>query len=426
MAINKEVVSQFTDYLYNRLPQMYRTADKEDILKRFIEVFSEGGFKPLLQDTINIMDILDVDKCPSKYLPLLCQMYGYEYTLELPELFQRRLLKYIVELYKRKGTKSVVRFIARELTGFESEIIENMDFNQKQIELTKWDIKFENHRNFILKLTAPYEDSILYNKEEIVVKLVNDFLPTNSQVFVITAYWFREESEIVKKSMEDIFDLVNDYNKEVYNHKIKESDVKSVLNTTDTEKHTFYGEESSFLNSCCGLTTNAINMKDVVRFALESYNSFLKAKEVGDNNTAFIDDGTFSNALNKYINTYNLDRVKDKKLEETHKRNITKTIHEKVKGNPYIENRNLDMSEVGEHHVTNTSDKEEFLKHGSINFKNYDIMGTVNTETFKPPFLQRVDELSLLNNTSDTLWTNGMGSFDIIKEKGKPNKVIMI
>ena len=28
---------------------------------------------------------------------------------------------------------------------------------------------------------------------------MNDFLPTNSQVLVITAYWFREETEVVKK-----------------------------------------------------------------------------------------------------------------------------------------------------------------------------------------------------------------------------------
>lgn len=187
--------TSFADYLYNRLPQVYRTSDQEQILRRFIETFAEAGFDPLLQETMDMMNLLDVDKCPSEFLPFLCSFYGFEYTVEIPELFMRRLLKHIIELYKRKGTKSVVKFIARELTGFDSEIIENKDFDEELVKITHWDVKFEHYRNFVLKLNAPYEDSTLYNKEEVVKKLVTDFLPTNSQVLVITVYWFKEDYE---------------------------------------------------------------------------------------------------------------------------------------------------------------------------------------------------------------------------------------
>lgn len=193
--MSKDLLARdFTEYLYNRLPSIYRDTDYDSLLKRLLECFSEGGFIPLSQDTMHIMDLLDIDKCPSKFLPHLCSMFGYEYTLELPELFQRRLLKYIVEMYKRKGTKSVVKYIARELTGYESEIIENKDFTPYDTEVTGWTVEFRNYRNFILKLTAPYEDYSMYNKEDIVVKLVNEFLPTNSQVFIITSYWFEDSS----------------------------------------------------------------------------------------------------------------------------------------------------------------------------------------------------------------------------------------
>ena len=41
--------TSFADYLYNRLPQVYRTSDTEQILRRFIETFAEAGFDPLLQ-----------------------------------------------------------------------------------------------------------------------------------------------------------------------------------------------------------------------------------------------------------------------------------------------------------------------------------------------------------------------------------------
>lgn len=205
------LAQELTDYLYNRLPSVYRNTDYDELLKRFIEIFVEGGFNPLLQETMKIMDLIDVDKCPVEFLPQLCAMYGYEYSLELPELFQRRLLKYIVDMYRRKGTKSVVRFIARELTGYESEIIENKDFTPYDVEVTGWTVEFKNYRNFILKLTAPYESYSMYNKEEIVVKLVNEFLPTNSQAFIITSYWFDDESKVINTSKDfNEFDKVVD------------------------------------------------------------------------------------------------------------------------------------------------------------------------------------------------------------------------
>lgn len=259
----------FAEYLYNRLPRIYRNSDKDEVLKRFIESFVEGGYQPLLQDTINIMDLLDVDKCPSKFLPKLCEMYGYEYTLEIPELFQRRLLKYIVELYKRKGTKSVVRFIARELTGFESEIIENKDFTEENIEVTGWDKSFKNYRNFILKLTAPYEDSNLFNKEDIVVKIVNDFLPTNSQVFVITAYWLKEEANIIKYMVDDLVsEKIQDYSIEAFTLGSKLDKYYDIIKIREKEyllNLPHLSDENSVLNRSIGLVTNYLNSFDIIK-----------------------------------------------------------------------------------------------------------------------------------------------------------------
>lgn len=339
----------FADYLYNRLPQVYRTTDNEQILRRFIETFAEGGFDPLLQETMDMMNLLDVDKCPSEFLPLLCSMYGFEYTVEIPELYIRRLLKYIIELYKRKGTKSVVKFIARELTGFDSEIIENKDFDEELIEITHWDIRFEHYRNFVLKLNAPYEDSILYNREEIMKKLVKDFLPTNSQMVVITVYWFNEE----------------------YNKNITES--------VDTYYTVMY--EGDLTDLIKGFTYNDTKF-DVTR-----------------------DEGVETTTLTLNVLSEDNYIITDEKYVEPS--TVSKTSSE------------LSILD------TTRDFNEEALEVGRIYHKSCDIIAEKSTETYNILFKDGLSENSFLNY-STPLMTNGLVMWDIVRENGKPDKLILL
>lgn len=421
--------NSLADYLYDRLPKVYQTEDREQLLRRFIETFSEGGFDPLLQETISITDLLDVDKCPSRFLPKLCAMYGYEYTLEIPELFQRRLLKHIVEMYKRKGTKSVVRFIARELTGFDSEIIENKDFTADHVELTGWDIKFEHYRNFILKLTAPYEDSNLFNKEDIVVKIINDFLPTNSQVLVITAYWFKEESEIVKQSVESIYDVVNDYNLEIFYNRIAEGEETSVVqDCTYSYDYAIFGEEDSYLNyplEGMTLTTNAIlKIRDTIRFNIESYVFRHKTGE---------DETLYSNCINEG------DYSKVVGLVSEERNRITDEVHTDIFQNAIevLELINVALAVEEESHTVNPfsitidltkiKDTLEDLLYskGRINYTDCDIMG-LNDETATLKYSEVVNHENLFLNKSMNLHTNALMMWDIVKEKGKPDQIIIL
>lgn len=359
---NKFTPTIMANYLYSKLPEVYRDEDNDELLKRFIAVFSEGGFTPLLNETTNIMDLLDVDKCPTKFLPLLCSLYGYEYSLEIPELFQRRLLKLIVEMYKRKGTKSAVKFIARELTGFESEIIENKDFTQNEIDITSWDKSFVNYRNFILKLTAPYENSVLYDKEEIVVKIVDDFLPTNSKVLVITSYWFTEETNSAHRVMEDINEMVTDYNLEVFLNASSHTDNLSLSDKFNAEI-SWLGEEVSYLNSPTGyLYTNAyLNLRDTVKFDLEVYDKIIKTQE-----------------------------------QET---------------------KHLIQLQLENLYYTIASTKEE---------SRYDIIKIAeNDNTEKSDFSSQFNTNSLLNINSEIV-TNGLNSWVTVKEANKPDRILLI
>ena len=360
---NKFSSSTMTEYLYSKLPQVYRDEDNGELLKRFMQVMSEGGFTPLLNSTTNIMNLLDVDKCPTKFLPLLCSLYGYEYSLEIPELFQRRLLKLIVEMYKRKGTKSVVKFIARELTGFESEIIENKDFDADHIKITKWNKSFENYRNFILRLTAPYENSILYNKEEIVVKVVDDFLPTNSKFIVIVSYWFKDDVDMTNTFKDSVKELVHDYNMEVYMNATKETNSLS-LSDKFSEQGAWFGAEDSYLNSPYGglLYTNAyLLLRDTVKFNLEVYDQIIQAQE------------------NESTDLVRLQ----------------------------LENLFYQI----------TSTQEE---------SRYDIMRI--TENDNSDFSNQMNSNILLNDTINErgLYTNGIVSWAKIREKNKPDRVVLL
>ena len=419
----------FADYLYNRLPQVYRTSDNEQILRRFIETFAEAGFDPLLQETMDIMNLLDVEKCPSEFLPLLCSLYGFEYTVEIPELFIRRLLKHIIELYKRKGTKSVVKFIARELTGFDSEIIENKDFDEELIDITKWDIKFEHYRNFVLKLNAPYEDSMLYNREEIVRKLLEDFLPTNSQVFVITVYWFKEDSEIVANSIENgIHEVVQEYNEEVAKLKNVLTDVKySIKDNIDEYIYEVKGEEESYLNGDFPFMTNVLlrvldtlNVNDGLE---EHVRNVLENQE------------TYATVI---YETEMIKNVSDFSCEESkHKTNVT-DVYETQKQD-LIETEFLsEISDIYSFTDSSTDSSTEYggverakdfadeeLEVGRIYHNSCDIISENNTEELETLFKHQKSENCFLNVHS-LLLTNGLVNWDIVREDGKEEQIIFL
>ena len=419
----------FADYLYNRLPQVYRTSDNEQILRRFIETFAEAGFDPLLQETMDIMNLLDVEKCPSEFLPLLCSLYGFEYTVEIPELFIRRLLKHIIELYKRKGTKSVVKFIARELTGFDSEIIENKDFDEELIEITHWDIKFEHYRNFVLKLNAPYEDSSLYNKEEVVKKLLEDFLPTNSQVFVITVYWFKEDSEIVANSIEkDMHEVVQEYNEEIANLKNVLTDVKySIKDNIDEYIYEFKGEEESYLNGDFPFMTN------VLLRVLDTLNINEGIEEHVRN--VLENQETYATVI---YETEMIKNVSDFSCEESkHKTNVT-DVYETQKQD-LIETEFLsEISDIYSFTDSSTDSSTEYggverakdfadeeLEVGRIYHNSCDIISENNTEELETLFKHQKSENCFLNVHS-LLLTNGLVNWDIVRENGKEEQIIFL
>lgn len=120
------------DYLYNSLPALYRVQDKDTnyTLKRYLGAL--GQSMTLVNDeTRDILTLLDVEKMDAKFLPYFASMFGVEYHHDIPEDSQRKYLANIVDIQKRKGTKEVLEFTARELTGMNATIREGHNLKFK-------------------------------------------------------------------------------------------------------------------------------------------------------------------------------------------------------------------------------------------------------------------------------------------------------
>lgn len=190
------LATQFGDYLYNRLPKVYRDYDVEierfnvetqkketfKTLKEYLYSFALGGFQPLLEDLEAIINLVDPFKCPSQFLPYLLRHFGLDYIDDIPEKFQRRLVQNVVTLYKKKGTIPAVAFLAKELSGFGVNIEEKSDGS----------IEFA-----LIKLNAyENEDAELLLAQDVIQRYIHLFLPSQTKSKVIVVYGFTESIHI--------------------------------------------------------------------------------------------------------------------------------------------------------------------------------------------------------------------------------------
>lgn len=119
----------FGNYLYKQLPAYYRYRDIETeyTLERYLKCLGEY-LNVVFEETDDIKDLLDVEKMPSKFLPYYAKMFGIKIYDDISEDFQRKLLANIVPILKRKGTRDIIEFVARELTGYDVDITEGNEY----------------------------------------------------------------------------------------------------------------------------------------------------------------------------------------------------------------------------------------------------------------------------------------------------------
>ena len=117
-------MDNYLDRLYEKLPRLFRNADAEQKLqlKRYLDILVSGGFHPLHEETENILSLIDVDKIPNEYLPLLASALGFRFPYNLDEQTQKIYIINAVRAYKIKGTRPALEFMIRELTKLETNL----------------------------------------------------------------------------------------------------------------------------------------------------------------------------------------------------------------------------------------------------------------------------------------------------------------
>lgn len=240
----------FGEKIYNTFPEQYRVDDLgvNYALKRYIESLSEGGFSLAIDETSGITELIDPEKVPIEYLPILFKHYGLDIINGVPEIFQRKLLPTVSTLYKLKGTVTSVEFLTSLVSGVTSKIEVDSDFNHNHAIDVKLEMDYEN------KTDVPDRDVLL--------RIINQFVPFFCDVTLVYSYLFSDKFRIY---MQDSFsyDTIYDTTKNT----IKLRAVEELISKTkekSTEVIPLVGKES---------------LNDKVKLVKDFENKLLKALE---------------------------------------------------------------------------------------------------------------------------------------------------
>lgn len=116
--------NNFGDKLYNSLPEVYR---KDDIsvnyaLKRYLQCLSDGGYSYVIEEINNLMNLVDPEKIDKSLLYLLFKAYGLEIFNGIPELYLRKLMPSVSDLFALKGSITAIEYLTSLITGVKVEI----------------------------------------------------------------------------------------------------------------------------------------------------------------------------------------------------------------------------------------------------------------------------------------------------------------
>lgn len=174
--------NKFGDILYNSLPEVYRTEDEKAnfALKRYLQSLSEGGFAKVIEETNNLLTLVDSEKIDTKLLPILFKSYGFEIFNGVPEMYLRKLLPMVSELFSMKGSITSVEFLTSIISGVKSTIDVSESFN-------------EDHAvDVILEMDYGAEQSEMPDRQQL-LRIIREFVPFFCNVTIVFSYFFSEE-----------------------------------------------------------------------------------------------------------------------------------------------------------------------------------------------------------------------------------------
>lgn len=218
-------ISPLTDFMYyQKLPEVYRVFDEPlgKPLYRYLQSMLEGGYADLVNNTTkgyrgieNLLELIDPRTCPDEFLPYYCKSMGIDWfpdliTEERGTYYLRTFLCNVGEIYKRRGTDSVVRYIAKVLTEMDVKLRYERVFNSDRT--TKARILW-------VELQAHTQEEI--NKVGISSKVIKRYVDTQIPYYItsVIIYMLRFNSLVSR-----------------YNANFVISTIRKTIKTADTVK----------------------------------------------------------------------------------------------------------------------------------------------------------------------------------------------
>lgn len=184
----------FSGKLYNTLPVMYHNADSmvDYALKRYLQVLSDGGYSFVVDELNGILNLNDPERTPSEVLGILFEQYGLPLFNGIPEVYLRKLLPILGDLYARKGATTVIEYLTSIISDVKTDIVISPDFL--------------NDYHIDLKLEMDYDQTgarDLPDREQL-LRIIKEFLPFFIEVTIVFVYMFYESAKLQgRESFED-------------------------------------------------------------------------------------------------------------------------------------------------------------------------------------------------------------------------------
>lgn len=112
----------FQTNMMKMLPPLYEREDEKEDLQGFLKVLATE--MDAVKDLIDgMVDLIDVDACPAKFLPYLGVLLDYEWDYTRPTAEQRKEIANLIEVYRRRGSIPGTERKTR-LAGYAGSVIE--------------------------------------------------------------------------------------------------------------------------------------------------------------------------------------------------------------------------------------------------------------------------------------------------------------
>lgn len=184
----------FSGKLYNTLPVMYHNADSmvDYALKRYLQVLSDGGYSFVVDELNGILNLNDPERTPSEVLGILFEQYGLPLFNGIPEVYLRKLLPILGDLYARKGATTVIEYLTSIISDVKTDIVISPDFLN------------DYHVDLRLEMDYDQTDARDLPDREQLLRIIKEFLPFFIEVTIIFVYLFYETAKLqARERLED-------------------------------------------------------------------------------------------------------------------------------------------------------------------------------------------------------------------------------